>query len=91
MSKAAQSVFVLAVYLFVLGAVLVVVPNLLLSLFGIPKTQEVWIRVVGMLVLPLGYYYYTAAKGEMTAMMRATVLGRFSILDSRFSRSSSLS
>ena len=80
MSQAARSVLVFAVYLWIIGALLVVVPNLLLSLILIPETHEVWIRVVGMLVLILGYYYYTAAKGELTALMRATVLGRYSVL-----------
>jgi len=41
MSKSAASVFVFAIYLFVLGTVLLVLPNLLLSLFGIPETGEV--------------------------------------------------
>lgn len=80
MSQAAKSVFVFSLYLFIVGTTLVVVPNLLLGLFRIPETHEVWIRVVGMLALVLGYYYWTAAKGEMTELMRATVLGRFSVL-----------
>ena len=80
MSKAAQSVLVFAVYLFVIGAILVAAPNLLLSLLLIPATHEVWIRVVGMLVLILGYYYLTAARGEMTGFFRATVHARFAVL-----------
>lgn len=80
MSKAAMSVFVFSIYLFFLGLILVAFPNVLLSLFGIPETNEVWIRVVGMLVLILGYYYSTAAHNELTSFLRATVIGRFSVL-----------
>jgi len=40
MSKAAQSVFIFAVYLFLLGVTLVVVPNLLLGLNGRPSTTS---------------------------------------------------
>jgi hypothetical protein len=80
MSKAATSVFVFSIYLFILGAVLVVVPNTLLALFGLPETNEVWVRVVGMLVVILGYYYLTAARNELTAFLRATVYGRFAVL-----------
>ena len=80
MSKAAVSVFVFALYLYVLGLVLVVVPNLLLSVFGIAETSEVWVRVVGMLVLILGFYYQTSARNELTAMIRATVIGRSAVL-----------
>jgi hypothetical protein len=80
MNRAAVSVFVFSIYLFILGAVLVVVPNVLLSIFGIAETNEVWIRVVGMLVLILGYYYSTAARNNLTAFIRATVHGRISVL-----------
>ena len=47
MSRAARSVFVFAIYLFVLGLWLLLVPNTLLRLFGMPDAQDVWIRVVG--------------------------------------------
>lgn len=80
MTKAAFSVFVFSVYLFVLGSVLLVVPNVLLSFFRFPETHEVWVRVVGMLVVILGYYYATAARHELTPLLRATVFARFSVL-----------
>ena len=80
MSKAATSVFVFSLYMFVLGAILLVFPNFLLGLFGIPETTEVWIRVVAMLVLILGVYYFVAARTELRAFFVASVLGRFSVL-----------
>lgn len=80
MSRSAVSVFVFALYLFALGAVLVLAPNLLLSLFGIPPTGEVWIRVVGMLALILGYYYQGAARSGATVIFRLSVHGRSAVL-----------
>ena len=80
MSPAARSILVFAVYLLVVGAVLVLVPNALLSLFGLPETDEVWVRVVGMLALILGYYYAGAAREELTTFMRRTVHARYSVL-----------
>lgn len=80
MSRSAVSVLVFAVYLFLLGVTLLVAPNLLLRLFGFPETAEVWIRVVGMLVTVLGFYYLQASRHELTAFLRATVYGRFSVL-----------
>jgi hypothetical protein len=80
MSKAARSVYVFSFYLFALGMVLLVVPNLLLAAFGIAETHEVWVRVVGMLVLLLGYYYNGAARNELTAFFRWTVHARMSVL-----------
>ena len=80
MSRAAKSVLVFAVYLFALGAVLLLAPNTLLSLFGMPEVQDVWIRVVGVLVLLLGYYYSGAARAEFTPFLRWTVYARGSVM-----------
>lgn len=80
MSPAARSISVFAIYLWVMGVVFVFVPNVLLSLFGFPETDEVWIRVVGMLVLILGYYYMGAAREELTGFLWRTVYARYSVL-----------
>ncbi len=80
MSSAGKSVFVFGIYLLVLGITLVVVPNLLLAVFAVPATSEVWIRVVGMLVLFLGVYYVQAARKGMTDFMRWTVYLRSSVI-----------
>jgi hypothetical protein len=80
MAKGAVSVFVFSIYLFVLGVTLVVIPNLLLRLFGLPETGEVWIRVVGVLVLVLGYYYQGAARRELTEFLLWTVHARVAVL-----------
>jgi hypothetical protein len=79
MSNSAISVLVFAIYMFMLGLVLLVVPNLILSVFGFPTTSEVWIRVVGMLVTILGYYYSQAARNELKPFIRASVYGRCSV------------
>ena len=76
MSNSARSVFVFGVYLAVLGIVLVVAPNFLLGIFLIPSTTEVWIRVVGMLVLFLAFYYFQAARKGMTDFFQWTVYVR---------------
>jgi hypothetical protein len=62
-------VFAFACHLLLLGLMLLLVPNLLLSLFQIPPTSEVWIRVVGMLVIFLGAYYFVAARAELRLFM----------------------
>ncbi len=80
MSKAARSVWAFGIYLAVLGIVLLVAPNVLLVLFTMPPTNEVWIRVVGMLVLIVGIYYYLAARNEMTQFLRWTVYLRASVI-----------
>jgi hypothetical protein len=80
MSNSARSVFVFGLYLLVIGIVLLVAPNFLLGMFLLPSTSEVWIRIVGMLVLFLGFYYIQAARKEMTDFFRWTVHVRSSLI-----------
>ncbi|BBN57143.1 hypothetical protein TRE132_52680 [Pseudomonas chlororaphis subsp. aurantiaca] len=54
MSHPGKSVFLFGLYMLLLGAALVLAPNLLLPLFGFALTDEVWIRVMGQLALYLG-------------------------------------
>lgn len=80
MSRSATSVLVFAIYLFALGGILVVAPNTLLAVFAFQLTSEVWIRVVGMLVLILGFYYLQAARHDLRPLILATVYGRTAVL-----------
>lgn len=80
MSRAAVSLFVFGIYLLVLGLVLLTVPNLLLAVFGLPATTEVWIRVAGLLVDILGFYYVCAARAELLAFFRWTVSARMAVI-----------
>ena len=76
MSKPAFSIKVFGIYLSILGVGLTLAPNLLLGLFGIPSTNEVWIRVVGVLLFNIGIYYWFAAKANATAVFRASIYTR---------------
>jgi len=79
LSAPAKTVFVFGVYLLLLGAVRILAPNTLLALFRIAPTSEVWIRVLGMIVLILGAYYVLASLAEMRAFMRWTVALRATV------------
>jgi hypothetical protein len=80
MSKSSLSVFVFGLYLAALGIVLVVAPNFLLGMFFMPSTTEVWIRVVGVLVLFMAFYYIQVARNEMTDFFKLTVYTRSSLI-----------
>lgn len=60
-ARAAFTARVFAVYVMAMGAVLLLVPNLLLGLFNIAPTSEVWIRVAGLIAFNLGVYVWVAA------------------------------
>lgn len=80
MSKSAKSLFYFSIYLLLIGLNLLVAPNFLLNIFGLPLTEEVWIRVVGLLVLVLSVYYFVAVKHELTAIFHTSVYLRASVI-----------
>jgi hypothetical protein len=79
MSKSAFSLRVFSIYLFIIGSALVAIPNVLLSLFGIPETHEVWIRVVGVPVLVIGYLTFMASGIELRVFFRWSVHARLAV------------
>ena len=80
MSPSGKTIFAFGCYLLVLGATLLLAPNLLLALFGFPLTEEVWIRIVGLLVIYLGIYYSLAGRRDLRPFIAATVPVRASVL-----------
>lgn len=80
MTQAAKSLFAFGIYLLPLGLLLLLVPNALLQVFGVPPTNEVWIRLNGMFVLCLSFYYVQAARSELTSFIRWTVWTRIAVI-----------
>ncbi|MEO6394674.1 MAG: hypothetical protein ABIO40_02030 [Devosia sp.] len=76
MTLAARSIFVFGLYLVLLGAALMIVPNVVLAPFGFPATNEVWIRLAGSLVVIIGWFFLVAARHENGPFFRATLLAR---------------
>ena len=76
MSKTAFTLFAFGIYLLVLGLILIFFPNGLLSIFGLPTTSEVWIRVVGVLAFNIGVYYIFAARAEAKGFFIASCYTR---------------
>ena len=80
LSQAAKSLFVFGIYLGGLGLILLFVPNLFLQIFGAPTTNEIWIRINGMFVICLSFYYIQAARRELTVFIRWTVWARIAVI-----------
>ena len=80
MSRAAVSVLAFGIYMVVVGLALLVIPNVLLSLLAYPTTTEIWIRILGFVVVILGYYYIVAARFELTPFFKASVYGRPAVI-----------
>ena len=79
MSAAARSILVYSIYVLGLGATLLFIPNVPLSIVGLPTTTEVWIHVAGMTVFFLGIIYFLAARNESHTTFVASVPIRLSV------------
>jgi hypothetical protein len=64
MSKTAFTIKASCCYILALGLGLVLVPNMVLSLLRMPPTSEVWIRVLGVVVINIGVFFWVAARTE---------------------------
>lgn len=73
MTKTAQTVFIFGIYMIAEGVALSLMPNVVLALAGLPETTEVWIRLVGMTLIILGYYYIRAARTGFTEFFKWTI------------------
>ena len=80
MTKSSKTIYYFSLYLLPLSLLLILVPNFLLKTFMLPPTDEVWIRVVGMLVFFLGVIYYNAARLEQHGLYKIFAYNRIGVL-----------
>jgi hypothetical protein len=79
MSAAALSILVYALYLLGQGIALLLVPNFVLPIVGLPEAMDVWVRVVGMTVTFFAINYFVAARYELRPFFVVSVTTRFSV------------
>jgi hypothetical protein len=80
MTAAAKSIFYFSIYLYVTGLTLIFIPNLFLKTIHLPETNEVWIRVVGLLAFLLGFYYHRSAAANTVSFFKLTIPARVVVL-----------
>jgi hypothetical protein len=76
MQKTYKSLQGQMIYVILSGVPLFFVPNFLFRILGLEPTNEVWIRVLGLLVFILAFYYYALSKYGNKKTIMATVYGR---------------
>jgi hypothetical protein len=76
MNKSSTSLLVFGVYLIGMGGGLVAIPNTVLGLLGLPPTNEIWIRVLGVVTLVLAFYYIQASRANLRSFAEWTVPAR---------------
>ena len=77
MRAPADTIVAFGVYLLVAGAGLMLVPQTLLGLIGVPAGDGLWVRFAGMLSAVLGVYYLLAARAGLVSFFAWTVWGRY--------------
>jgi hypothetical protein len=73
MTNTARSLLVFGIYVLVTGLTLLLMPNFLLGVFGLPPTEEVWVKVLGIVAICLGLYHVQAARDNNTAYFAMTI------------------
>lgn len=76
MDAAAKSLAVYGAYLLLNAIGLVAAPNMLLAGLGLPGTSEPWVRVLGLVVGEIGYYFVFAARRGLSGLYPATIYAR---------------
>jgi len=73
MTLSAKSILVFGIYLYLVGLTLIFIPNMFLHTLSVAETREPWIRVVGVIVVVLGYYYHQMSKTGFIPFFRLTI------------------
>jgi len=76
MSNVTRSIVVFGAYLALSGLMLVLIPDALLPLLGLPAPADGWVRVVGLLTLILAMYFLYSARHNDLHFQRATLIAR---------------
>lgn len=78
MNNAEKSLFVFGLYMiFAVGLGFMVMPTMLLDIFGLKYGDDTWIRFVGMLASIIGVYYLVAVKLKLAQLFIWTVWMRY--------------
>jgi len=80
MKRRGTSLTVFGSYVLLVAATLLLVPNLMLGVFGLPETDEVWVRVVGIPLVLLGVYYFLAGRHRLEPFIRWSIPARASVV-----------
>lgn len=76
MNRVARSILIFGLYIAAMGLLLMTIPGPVVGLFGFPQPEEPWIRLLGLVVFVLGFYYVLAARQDVKPFFRWTIWGR---------------
>lgn len=65
MKQAKTAMYIQTFYMFSMGLGILLMPQFLLPLFGFTPPEEVWVRVLGALILGTGYTNFELTRQEV--------------------------
>lgn len=77
MKGIALSIRIYSFYMMGTGLGLLFIPNVIIGLFGFAPSYDVWIRMLGLLSLVAGSYYFYCSNYDLLPFFRITVVGRY--------------
>jgi len=79
MSSAGLSLFVFGIYVALSGLGFALIPNTALDMFGMPATEEPWLRILGVVMVALGYYYVQTGRKDIRSFFRWSIHARVGV------------
>ena len=79
MNPSDLSLFVIGIYVTLSGLSFFIIPNVSLKMFKLATTKEPWIRILGLVMVGLGYYYLFTSTNGVTIFYWPTVYARFGV------------
>ncbi len=64
LKKVCRSLTIFGLYSLIMGLILLLIPNLILPIVGIPVSDEPWIRLPGFVLICSSYYYLRSASDK---------------------------
>jgi hypothetical protein len=78
--KKSISLTVQAVYVLITALQLIFVPNMLLGMFGFEPTSEVWIKVLGVVLIAFVLVYFGVIQYGNKDLIRITIYSRLIVV-----------
>jgi hypothetical protein len=76
MTSTAKSVFYYSFYMMGMGLSLLLIPNLILGVFGFEPTNDIWIHILGLFAFCAGMFYFYCGRTNQTGFFRISITER---------------
>src|SRR3972149_2934893 len=73
MTSTAKSIFYYSFYMMGVGSGLLLIPNMLLGVFGFDPTNDIWIRILGLFAFCAGMFFFDCGLKKQTGFFRVSV------------------